>query len=103
MFVNVFSANAVSNFSTSLYVQLFNTIALHSLAAESRPRLSETEPTCFCSKTHLRSVGDFALNPSLNKNNVNKVSIFLLYRINPTCKLFLSMYTFIILTMRLYV
>ena len=54
----------------------FLTLAMHSLAAESRPRLSETEPTCFCSKTHLRSVGDIALNPSLNKNNVTKVNIF---------------------------
>ena len=53
----------------------FVTLAMHSLAAESRPRLSETEPTCFCSKTHLRSMGDIALKPSLHKNNVNKVNI----------------------------
>ena len=38
IFFNVFSANAVSSLSTSLYVQLFNTIAMHSLAADSRPR-----------------------------------------------------------------
>ena len=56
----------------------FLALAMHSLAAGSRPRLSETEPTCFCSKTHLSSVGDIALNPALHKNNVNKVNIFTL-------------------------
>ena len=34
-------------------------------------------------------------------SNVNKVDIFVQNRINSTCMLFLSMYTFIILTMRL--
>ena len=44
----------------------------------------------------MRSVGDTALNPSLRKSKH-----FLQYRINSSCKLILSMYTFNILTMRL--
>ena len=51
------------------------TLAMHSLAAESRHRLSETEPTCFFPETNLRSVSDIALNPSLHNNNVNKVNM----------------------------
>ena len=44
------------------------------------------------------SVGDIALNPTLC---VNKVNICLRYRIISSWKLFLSMYSFVILTMRL--
>ena len=57
---------------------------MHSLAAASRPRLSETEPMLFV----------------FEKINVNTVNICLLYRTNSSCKLFLFMYTFIILKMR---
>ena len=64
--------------------------AMHSLVAASRPRLSETEPRWS--------------NPSLRKVNVNKVNIvygIISYSLkNSTCKLFLSMYSFIMLTMR---
>ena len=40
-------------------------------------------------------------NPGFANVNVNKVDIFLRNRINSTCMLFVSMYTFIILTTRL--
>ena len=71
IFVNVFSANAVSSLSTSLYVQLFNTSHAFTRGRECQKRSQRV----FCSKTHLRSVGDIPLNPTLHKNNVNKVNI----------------------------
>ena len=46
----------------------------------------------------MRSVGDIALNPTLRKINLNTVLKVLLYRINSSCKLFLFMYTLIILS-----
>ena len=59
--------------------------------AASRPRLSKTEPRWFVFKTSCYvfcgSIRRFA------KVNVNKVNICLLYRINSSCKMFLSMHT----------
>ena len=43
-------------------------LALHSPAAASRPGTSETEPSWFVFETGLRSLGDFALNPSLRRS-----------------------------------
>ena len=58
--------------------------------------------SCSCSKhAAMRSVCDITLNPSLRKINVNTVLMFTVsYSVNSSCKLFLLMYTFIILTMR---
>ena len=55
-----------------------------------------------CSKLSVsRSVGDIALNPSLRaKINMIKAT-FLRHRINLTCKFFITMYTLIILIIRL--
>ena len=67
--------------------------------AGSQPRLSETEPRWFVFETSCYAFGGRIRR--FTKLNVNKVNIFLLYRINSSCKLFLLMYTFIILTIRL--
>ena len=78
---------------------------MHSLATVSRPRLSETEPNklfAFETSCSMRSVCAIALNAPLRKINMNTVKNGLLYRINSTWKLLLSMYTLIILTMCLF-
>ena len=62
-------------------------LAMHPLAAASRPIMSETEPKWFmfetCSYAFGRRIRPFA------KLNVKKVNICLLYRISSSCKLFL--------------
>ena len=50
----------------------FLTLAMHSLGAES---VRNGVNVFFVQKTLLRSVGDIPLNPTLHKNNVNKVNI----------------------------
>ena len=45
----------------------------------------------------MRSVGDIAFNPPLRKSKRKSSQFVLLYRIISCCKLFFSMYTFIIL------
>ena len=64
------------------------------LIAVSRPRLSETEPKWFMFGSSCYAFGGQIRR--LAKFNVNRVNICLLYRINSTCMLFLSIYTFII-------
>ena len=49
---------------------------------------------------YLPSVGDIALNPSLRKSKREESEKKLRDRMNSTCKLFHSMYTCIIFTMR---
>ena len=66
--------------------------------AASQPRLSETDTKLFVFETSCYAFGGWICR--FAKVNVNKVNIFLLYHINSRCKLFLSMYTFIILTIR---
>ena len=56
----------------------------------------------FSKRPDMRSVGDIALN-RFAEVNVNKDKTNLRYRINSSCNVFLSIYTFIILTMRLSV
>ena len=46
-------------------------------------------------------VGDIALDPSLRKSKHKQSQHFVQYRIMSSCKLFLLIYTFIILTVRL--
>ena len=46
-------------------------------------------------------VGDIALNPSIRKSKRELSKHVLRYRIDSSCKLLLSIYTLIILTMRL--
>ena len=51
-------------------------LAMHSLAAATRPRLLDTDSKLFVFETScyaVRSVGDIALNPSLRKISVNTV------------------------------
>ena len=72
---------------------------MHSLAAAGRPRLSETKPKWFVFETSCHSfVGRIR---HFVKISVNKVNIVLPHRIHSTCKLFVSIYIFNILTIRL--
>ena len=66
---------------------------MHSLMPASRPRLPETDPKWFVFETSCYPFGGRIRR--FAKLNVNRVNIFLLYFIN---LLFLSMHTFIILT-----
>ena len=68
--------------------QVFNQLglAMYSLAAASRPRMSEPEPKWFMFETSSYSFGRQICR--LAKINVNKVNIILLYRIYSSCKLF---------------
>ena len=66
------------------------------------PFRNDSDLNGLCSQLpDMRSVGNIALNPSLGKSKLQYIHHFSWYRIN-SCKLFLSMYTFLILTMRLF-
>ena len=83
-----------------MYLFIMHTLlAMHSLADVSRPRLSETEPKWFVFETSCYAFGGRIRR--FATVNVNKVKFGLLYRINSSYKVFLSMYTFSILTIRL--
>ena len=73
---------------------------MHSLAAASQPRLSETEPKWFVFEISCYAFGGRIRR--FAKVNVNKVKRKLCRHSNSTCMLFLSMYTFIILTIGLH-
>ena len=78
----------------------FRCLAMHSLEAAGRLRLSETvQPKWFMFETSKLFVR--WANPSLFKIKRELSKTFLLYRINCSCKLFLSMYSFITLTILL--
>ena len=83
---NIHLAVITANCKSKYYL-----LAMYLLAAASRPSVSTTVPKRFMVETSWYA---FA------KLNVNKDNIFLLYRINSSCKLFLSIDTFIILTIR---
>ena len=70
-----------------MYIVLY-ILAMHSLAASSRPRLSETAPKWFMFETSCYAFGGRIRR--FAELNLNKVNIVLLYRIYTICKLFLS-------------
>ena len=78
--------NRKTGFDTSIYLLI---LALHSLAAASRPRLSETEQKWFTFGTFCYAFG--GRNRRFAKVNVNKFNIVLLYHTYSSCILFFSM------------
>ena len=66
-------------FKWQSYATNFTKLAMHSLVATSRSRLSETEPKWFMFETSCYGVGGRIRR--FAKLNVNKVNIFVYYNI----------------------